>query len=57
MSDSADEMKSEEYAGEARPEMPALCPICGAPLISEKCKLICRSETCVYRIVFNCAEF
>ena len=34
-----------------------LCPVCGAELISEKCKVICRSETCRYRIVFNCAEF
>ena len=35
----------------------SVCPVCGAPLISEKCKVICRSERCRYRIVFNCAEF
>ena len=35
----------------------SVCPVCGGPLISEKCKVICRSERCRYRIVFNCAEF
>jgi hypothetical protein len=35
----------------------SVCPVCGGPLISEKCKVICRSERCGYRIVFNCAEF
>jgi hypothetical protein len=41
------------------PEKPAdsVCPVCGGPLISEKCKVVCRSERCRYRIVFNCAEF
>jgi hypothetical protein len=34
-----------------------VCPVCGGPLISEKCKVVCRSERCRYRIVFNCAEF
>lgn len=34
-----------------------VCPVCGAPLISEKCKVVCRSATCGYRIVFNCSEF
>ena len=32
-------------------------PVCGAALISEKCKVVCRSATCGYRIVFNCSEF
>ena len=35
----------------------SVCPVCGDPLISEKCKVVCRSERCRYRIVFNCAEF
>ncbi|MFM8230401.1 MAG: hypothetical protein ACKOAL_04180, partial [Chthoniobacterales bacterium] len=35
----------------------AVCPVCGAALISEKCKVVCRSSTCGYRIVFNCSEF
>jgi 8-amino-7-oxononanoate synthase len=34
-----------------------VCPVCGAALISEKCKVVCRSATCGYRIVFNCSEF
>ena len=35
----------------------SICPVCGGPLVSEKCKVVCRSERCRYRIVFNCAEF
>lgn len=34
-----------------------VCPVCGALLLHEKCKVVCRSPTCVYRIIFNCAEF
>jgi len=34
-----------------------VCPVCGAALISEKCKVVCRSAKCGYRIVFNCSEF
>lgn len=34
-----------------------LCPVCGQPLVHEKCKVVCRSSTCVYRIIYNCAEF
>ena len=34
-----------------------VCPVCGASLISEKCKVVCRSAKCGYRIVFNCSEF
>ena len=35
----------------------SVCPVCGAALISEKCKVVCRSAKCGYRIVFNCSEF
>ncbi len=38
-------------------DLDSVCPVCGAKLISEKCKVVCRSERCGYRIVFNCAEF
>ena len=38
-------------------EADSVCPVCGAELIHEKCKVVCRSEMCVYRIVYNCAEF
>ena len=33
------------------------CPVCGATLFHEKCKVVCRSPQCTYRIIFNCAEF
>ena len=52
---------SDASAPEPREEEPidpdSVCPVCGAKLISEKCKVVCRSERCGYRIVFNCAEF
>ena len=35
----------------------SLCPVCGAVLVHEKCKVVCRSARCVYRIIFNCSEF
>ena len=34
-----------------------VCPVCGQALLQERCKVVCRSEQCVYRIVFNCSEF
>ncbi len=34
-----------------------VCPVCGAELVQEKCKVVCRSRTCVYRIIYNCSEF
>ena len=48
-----------ESGGERRPEpgSDAYCPVCSAPLVQEKCKVVCRSGACVYRIVFNCSEF
>ena len=33
------------------------CPVCGATLLQEKCKVVCRSPRCTYRIIFNCSEF
>jgi 8-amino-7-oxononanoate synthase len=44
-----------EPAGNTNPD--SVCPVCGAPLTSEKCKVVCRSAVCGYRIVFNCSEF
>ena len=38
-------------------EPDTLCPVCGEKCDNEKCKVICRSEKCVYRIVMNCSEF
>ena len=34
-----------------------VCPVCGESVIQEKCKIVCRSEKCVYRIIYNCSEF
>ena len=34
-----------------------VCPVCAETLIQEKCKVVCRSKKCTYRIIFNCAEF
>jgi hypothetical protein len=34
-----------------------VCPVCGAKAVQEKCKVICRSETCRGRVIMNCAEF
>jgi hypothetical protein len=34
-----------------------VCPVCGKELVQEKCKEVCRSEKCVYRIIYNCSEF
>lgn len=33
------------------------CPVCGAPAVQEKCKLICKSEICRGRVIMNCSEF
>jgi 8-amino-7-oxononanoate synthase len=46
----------------ARPEATegdpdTVCPVCGSILTQEKCKVVCRSAVCGYRIVFNCSEF
>ena len=40
-----------------QPDFESYCPVCGAKLIAVKCKVVCRSELCVYRLVFNCSEF
>jgi hypothetical protein len=42
---------------EPEPQTDQHCPVCGATLLQEKCKVVCRSPTCTYRIIFNCAEF
>jgi rubredoxin len=34
-----------------------VCPVCGAVVVQEKCKLICHSAICRGRIVMNCSEF
>jgi hypothetical protein len=34
-----------------------ICPVCGAATVQEKCKVICKSDICRGRVVYNCAEF
>jgi hypothetical protein len=34
-----------------------VCPVCGAAAVPEKCKVLCRSDKCRGRIIFNCSEF
>ena len=55
-------MNTEEPAREPEDEreeggVATVCPVCGGALEHQKCKVVCRSAVCVYRIVFNCAEF
>ena len=62
MSSNSDSTSDKREGADAAPEPGAaspdsICPVCGGKLISEKCKVVCRSERCRYRIVFNCAEF
>jgi hypothetical protein len=42
---------------EAVADVDQFCPVCGAAVVHEKCKVVCRSGKCVYRIIFNCSEF
>ena len=56
-SDSTSNPPPEPAPDGTAPSPDSICPVCGAKLISEKCKVVCRSERCRYRIVFNCAEF
>ncbi len=34
-----------------------ICPVCGEEASHEKCKVICRSEKCRGRVIYNCSEF
>gem|GEM_PF-6925527 len=33
------------------------CSVCGNATVQEKCKVICKSDRCRGRVVYNCAEF
>ena len=48
---------SQKHRQESAHTTESICPVCGAQLIQEKCKVVCRSPQCVYRIIYNCAEF
>jgi hypothetical protein len=53
----SDEARESAEASETARPVDAVCPVCGGSLVSEKCKVVCRSERCRYRIVLTCAEF
>jgi len=44
-------------AASETPSVHRVCPVCGGPLLEERCKMICRSAKCVYRVVYSCAEY
>ena len=50
-------VNSEEQTETEKNENGVICPVCGAAVVQEKCKLVCRSEICRGRIVMNCSEF
>jgi len=55
--DNAEE-NSDVSAREVKPDKNIIaCPVCGAATVQEKCKVICRSDVCRGRVVYNCAEF
>ncbi len=53
-SPSSNEIPNESESGERADQH---CPVFSAALIQEKCKVVCRSPRCTYRIIFNCSEF
>jgi hypothetical protein len=34
-----------------------VCPVCGAKCVQRRCKVVCESERCRGRVIFNCSEF
>lgn len=52
-----DERRSTVMRNDESGNSDCVCPVCGAELVQEKCKVVCRSECCVYRLIFNCSEF
>jgi NAD-dependent DNA ligase len=58
MAEEAQKYNSETHQeSERKQDDPNICPVCGSKLVQEKCKVVCRSKTCVYRIIYNCSEF
>jgi hypothetical protein len=50
-------VNAKEGTAPVQNEATMACPVCGAVVVQEKCKLICRSELCRGRVVMNCSEF
>lgn len=44
-------------ARDAADDAASTCPACGEPVRQEKCKIVCRSERCIFRIIYTCSEF
>lgn len=42
---------------QVKTDLDSVCPACGSEVQQQKCKVVCRSEQCVYRIIYNCSEF
>jgi ribosomal protein L37AE/L43A len=49
--------RREVEGGKDEIEQKVVCPVCGAAVVQEKCKMICRSDVCRGRVVMNCSEF
>ena len=41
----------------AAAELDRYCPVCGGMVVQEKCKVVCRSENCLHRVIDTCSEF
>lgn len=55
---SDDVIDDEASATEVKPnDNSIVCPVCGGATVQEKCKVICKSDLCRGRVVYNCAEF
>ena len=55
----SDEMIEDETPTkqEALNDNSIVCPVCGEATVREKCKVICKSNRCRGRVIYNCAEF
>jgi hypothetical protein len=52
-----DESAEAAEAEEKKSDQAIICPVCGGVAVQEKCKMICRSDICRGRVVYNCSEF
>lgn len=57
MSDDVIHDENSAQPGDINNSAAVVCPVCGSATVQEKCKVICKSDVCRGRIVYNCAEF
>ena len=50
------ERENEEVKAE-RESSDVICPVCGAACVQRRCKVVCESDQCRGRVIYNCAEF